>query len=326
MPAPMSKDKEVWKSNMIKTLRITSIVAAVLAIVFFVFPVIFGVRGNEQIEDFLKSAGAIDDFKNAQGNKAVGEESQVSPLVKQAEAFALYLNPPAPPKPKQKSPESGASSSPPIPLSVSPKFELVGTSYHALRPEMSLALIDEPGKGFHWVRQSGKVGHLIIEQVKDGRVFVRDGQRTFELIAERPRKRGLVKSSSSGDAGFESASEALAGTDAEPIAGGGGALLESLIGDLRAMQDEGGAVPEEFISELEAMRIGSEEANKIGRLGEELESVQEDSNHVEDDLTESDANLSEPNDFDELDIDEPNVSELDLDEPYLSEPNSPEEQ
>jgi hypothetical protein len=57
-------------------------------------------------------------------------------------------------------------------------------------------LIDEPGKGLHWVRQSGKVGHLIIEQVKDGAVLIRDGQRTFEqTVPEKPKKRSLLKGS-----------------------------------------------------------------------------------------------------------------------------------
>jgi hypothetical protein len=336
MPAPMSKDKEAWKTNMIKTLRITSVIAAVLAVVFFVFPAIFGVRGDEQIEEFLKSPGAIDDFRKAQGDKSGGKESQISPLVKQAEAFALYLNPPAPPKPKQGTPGAGAPSGPPGPSKVSPKFELIGTSYYAMRPELSLALIDEPGKGLRWVRQSSKVGHLIIDQVKDGRVFVRDGQRTFELVAERPKKRSLVKSLSSGAADFKSTSTALAKTDTEAITEENkNTLMEGFIGDLKAMQavfesekngsqisDEKGAALKDFISELETIRIGGEEANELGRLGKELEDVQRDSNQVQGDVTESDANLSEPNNFDKPNVDEPNSRKPNPDEPNLSEPNS----
>ncbi len=67
---------------------------------------------------------------------------------------------------------------------VTPKFKVLGTSYYKGRPELSLALIDEPGKGLHWVRQSSKVGHLLIEQVKDGIVVFKDGKSTFELEAE----------------------------------------------------------------------------------------------------------------------------------------------
>src|SRR4030042_3544872 len=123
---------------MIKTLRITSIVTVVLAAVFFVFPAVFGVRGDKQREQFLNSAGAIEQFKEAKGGKSENRGRETSPLVKQAEAFALYLNPP--PKPAT---EPSMSRGEPRPKAVSPKFKLVGTSRHELQPEMSLALIDE---------------------------------------------------------------------------------------------------------------------------------------------------------------------------------------
>ena len=186
---------------MIKTLRITSIIVVVLAAVFVVFPVVFGVPplgvlwgGDEQADRFLNSAGSIEEFKEARGdeNKDIGDQS--SPLVREAERFALYLNPPA--KPERAAP-AHRPTGPPRPTGpVSAKFELTGTSVYPLHPELSLALIDEPGKGLHWVRQGGKVGHLIIEQIEDGLVVVRDGQRTFELVAERPEKRSLVKDAS----------------------------------------------------------------------------------------------------------------------------------
>jgi hypothetical protein len=171
---------------MIKTLRITSIIVAVLAAVFVVFPTVFGVRSDEQVEGFLNSTGSIERFKEARGdeNKDIGGQS--SPLVREADAFALYLNPPAKPK---RAAVSHRPARPPRPAGpVSAKFELLGTSVYPSHPELSLALIDEPGKGFHWVRQGGKVGHLIIEQIKDGLVVVRDGQRTFELVAESQRE------------------------------------------------------------------------------------------------------------------------------------------
>jgi hypothetical protein len=46
---------------------------------------------------------------------------------------------------------------------------------------LSAALIDEPGKGFHWVKQSSQVGHLVIDKIKDGAVVIRDGTSTYEL-------------------------------------------------------------------------------------------------------------------------------------------------
>ncbi|MHC4891068.1 MAG: hypothetical protein ACYTEO_16575, partial [Planctomycetota bacterium] len=123
--------------------------------------------------------------------------SQESPLVKQAETFALYLDPPTLPKPATTKITTPGPRTTPIPdirpKAVSTRFTLIGTTYYASHPELSLALIDEPGKGLHWVRQSGKVGHLIIEQVKDGLVVVRDGERTSELMPVRPVKKSLIK-------------------------------------------------------------------------------------------------------------------------------------
>ena len=202
----MSNNKEIGKPKMIKTLRITSIMAVILAAAFLVFSAVFGVRSDEQVEEFLHSAGAIEEFNKAKGEKSAKSESQVSPLVKQAGDFALYLNPPPKPKPKRPARESRKPSVTPKPKAVSAKFTLKGTSYYPLHPELSLALINEPGKDQRWVRQSGRVGHLIIEQVRDGLVVVRDGQRTFELVAERPEKRSLLKSPPSGEDGSKSKS------------------------------------------------------------------------------------------------------------------------
>jgi len=299
MLSAMSKNKEAWKSYMIKTLRITSIIAVVLAVVFFVFPAVFGVRGDKQIEQFLNSAGVIKQFKEAKGDKVKDNQQEISPLVKQAEAFALYLNPP--PKPKTE-PSASRPRSEPRPRSVSPKFRIVGTSRHALHPELSLALIDEPGKGCRWVRQFSKVGHLIIEQVKDGLVVVRDGESTFELVAERPKKRSLLKKDSSIQMNAEE--KAVLAKEREKALAELDALLAEM-GLAEAFQmdaepgetdsspkaEEAAAASEKLISKLETMRISAEEAERLGRLGRGLkENVQRG-----DDRTESDANLIEPN-------------------------------
>lgn len=167
---------------MIKTLRIMSILAVALAAVLVVFSVVvFGARGDKDIEELLGEPNVIEKFNNSAGNKATRGASQVSPLVQQAGAFALYLNPP---KPKAPRPVKGRASSVKRGPSATPKFKVMGTSYYKSRPESSMALIDEPGKGLHWVRQSGMVGHLLIEEVKDGIVVFKDNNGTFELKAE----------------------------------------------------------------------------------------------------------------------------------------------
>ncbi len=173
---------------MIKTLRITSILAAVLATVlvgFFVFRIARGIRGNKNVKEFLDSPDVIEKFKAAEGDRTNTSAGQISPLVKQAQAFALYLNPPAPKRGTSKPIPGGGSISSKI--NVTPKFKVIGTSLYENRPEMSMALIDEPGKGIHWVKQSTTVGHLFIEQVQNDLVIVKSGTETFNLVLERDK-------------------------------------------------------------------------------------------------------------------------------------------
>jgi hypothetical protein len=318
---------------MIKTLRITSIIAVVLAVVFFVFPAVFGVRGDKQIEQFLNSAGVIEKFKEAKGDKVEDSRREISPLVKQAEAFALYLNPPPKPKPEPSVPEGKSEPRPVGPVTA--KFKLIGTSRHVLQPELSLALIDEPGKGLYWARQFSKVGHLIIEQVKDGLVVVRDGKSTFELVAERPEKRSLLKANSSSggritdskppEIGVEvqvSAEEkemaeaegkkALAELDAMQ-AGAKAAQADVEVGetDSGSKAKEIAAARKRSISDLETMRISAREARGLGRLGRRLKNVQREPNRVGDNRTESDANLIEPN-LNRLNLNEPGLNDVNI--------------
>jgi molybdopterin biosynthesis enzyme len=41
-------------------------------------------------------------------------------------------------------------------------------------------LVAEPGKGGYWITQGDRVGHLIVESIKDGRIVWRDGARLQE--------------------------------------------------------------------------------------------------------------------------------------------------
>ncbi len=287
---------------MIKTLRITSYFAVVLAVVFFVFPAVFGVRGDKQIEQFLNSAGVIEKFKEARGDKVEDSRREISPLVKQAEAFALYLNPPPKPVPSVPAVKSGPRPAGPV----TAKFKLIGTSRHVLQPELSLALIDEPGKGLYWVRQFDKVGHLVIEQVKDGLIVVRDGQNTFELVAERPEKRSLLKANPSSGRITESPppeinAEVQTSAEKAALMKRVEAERERILAEMNARTNvQAGetnsgsnvshpqtdkakeiAAAKRSISKLETMRISAREARGLGRLGQRLKNVQREPNRTE---------------------------------------------
>ena len=71
---------------MIKTLRITSIIAAIAATVLLVLPAVYGVRSDPKIEEFIKSPGAVDKFTAAKGQGSAKKDTE-SPLVKEAVGF-----------------------------------------------------------------------------------------------------------------------------------------------------------------------------------------------------------------------------------------------
>ena len=285
---------------MIKTLRITSIVAAILAVIFFVLPVVFGVRSDKSMEELLNSPGAIENFINkSAGDKANASQNQISPLVQQAEAFALYLNPP---KPRVVKPVAGrGSAAPQRGPSVTPQFKVMGTSFYKGRPELSLALIDEPGKGLHWVRQSTKVGHLFIEQVKDGVVVVKDDKGSFELIAEQKPETSLLE----GESGTLLQRTGVSGRDGPsgralipdrpksalpfPASGrAGSGITETNLKELEGMikeiqrktgsrsSDEEKAAMKNFISKIS--HLSPEEVKKLSALGKKLEKDMEEPN------------------------------------------------
>ncbi|HCO95024.1 MAG TPA: hypothetical protein DIU00_13905 [Phycisphaerales bacterium] len=284
---------------MIKTLRITSVVAAILAGVFFVFPVIYGVRSHENIDEFLKSPGVIEKFENASG-KAKTSESRVSPLVEQAKAFALYLNPPKATERKvSKGIKPGNISSR---LSVTPKFKVFATSYCPENPKVSQALIDEPGKGRHWVLQSGKVGHLLIEEVKDGVIIVKGGKETFELLIEEKQEttpakgvssRSVTRTTSRAPSRVSTGPLRITRRPTQPVRSADeGEKMEELVDKLKDLKnnstsdktdsglgdEERAARIQELINKFRSTRVGAEEAKKLGNVSGQSKGVQNDPN------------------------------------------------
>jgi hypothetical protein len=291
---------------MMKIFPIISVSAAIAAGAFIVIFGFYGGRSDGQSQAFVNSPGVIEKFRGdgAGGSKGRRDKDQISPLVEQAKGFGLYLNPPPKPKPKQARPSPTLGRPRPVAQKpdepVSAKFELVATSYYAGRPELSLALLDMPGKGLRWVRQSGGVGHLVLEQVKDGFVVVRDGQRTFEVVAERQPRRSLLKGAASAP---EKTKPVLsvsdkAGTSATPQEAARlrpdktRALMEKFVSELGAARkraesggadlaergDAGASLMEKLISQFEAMRVGQEEAEKLDDLGKRLKDMPRDPN------------------------------------------------
>jgi hypothetical protein len=280
---------------MTKTLRITSIIAAAIAVAVFVFPAVLGGRIDPEVVKFLDAPGIVEKFKEAKGAQNAEAQNQVPPLVTQAQAFALYLNPPPPPEP---TPPSAAviQAEAPRPIFVTPKFKLIGTSFYALHPEMSLALIDEPGKGIRWVRQASQIEHLVIDKVENGKIVIRDGQRTEELVAERPPVRSLIKGETplAGEQPqptMETTVVSETGESLEERAKIDQAFILLLTATLKEAESKkdpneddkaaAEATKELLISEtreLQSRIVSKEEANNLKNLGQQLKEVRKEPN------------------------------------------------
>ena len=181
---------------MVKAIQIISVAIFALAVGMLVYAVALGAGKDSKIQEFIKRPGAAEKFTADKG-KPAPKGDQASPLIKQAAALSETLNP----KPPPPSVAPGARTSEPVPMAqvITPKFNLVGTSYYAGKPGTSFVLIDEPGQGLYWVREGNSIGHLLIEKVNDGSVTVRDGSRTFEMnITVKELWRDLVKGDSKG--------------------------------------------------------------------------------------------------------------------------------
>ena len=313
---------------MIKTLRITTIVAAILAGLIIVFPVAFGVRADVEAEQFLNSPGAIEKFKQTQSHEQKDDTTQSSPLVKQAQAFALYLNPP--PVAKQTIPMRRQSIIPPKPLKASAQFKLIATSVHETRPEESLAFISEPGSGLRWIRPGDEVGHVTIEQIKNGLIVYRDQQGTSTELSAEPRQPeiSLLEGAASASSVVSSQvaptlpstapstapavktrpSVTMSRPTMPEISPAESEALEGLVEKLRALQigpksdktttgrspEANAAMMEKLISDFRSMRVDAQEAKKLDDLGKKLNGTQQDPNRIGTDRGQKQIGLPRP--------------------------------
>jgi len=161
----------------------------------------FGFGDDPEVEILLLAPSACTDWQTrAKSQDSARDRLSKSPLIREAERFALFLNPPQAAKAMVPTHRPSASTSrtrtasapnPALrPRESTAKFTLHATSYYASSPEESMALIDEPGKGLHWVRQGTQVGYIVIHEIKRGMIFLRDGNRVQEMRVEAVKTPG----------------------------------------------------------------------------------------------------------------------------------------
>ena len=187
---------------MLKTLRVTSLVAVILAAVGVIAIVVLGLKGDSQIKDFLAKQGVVDQLRGESGQKGA-QEDKSSPLVALARAVALRFDPPPPPKPvvKGKPPAETARAKPRPPVIPQPKvktsakFDLLATVVYETAPERSLALLKTAANKQEWFRQGEKAGYLQLDEIRDGSVvFTQGGAKPQEIfVPAKPQMKSLLK-------------------------------------------------------------------------------------------------------------------------------------
>lgn len=189
---------------MLKTLRITSLVAVVLAVCGVFLIVFLGLKEDPDIIAYLDSPGVVEQFKDKVTDSDKKEPK--SPLVAQAGAFALRIDPPPPPPPP--TPEKRVEpvrtvqrekpvevKPPPPPVKVNAKFTLLATVMCQADPSRSMVLLRQAGGKDEWFWQGQRVGNLDIDEVHDGSaVFSQNGRNPQELfVPAKPETKTLLK-------------------------------------------------------------------------------------------------------------------------------------
>jgi len=283
---------------MIKALRITSLLVVLAAVGFVVFLAWKGKGGDEAIEKYLLKVGVAAQMQAGKPVKA-GNAGQDSPLVRQARAFALRINPPVPKVGPRVSPAGIKPISRRPTPSVAAKFNLVGTSNHLDDESNSWALIDEVGKGLHWVKCGSKVGHLVIEKIGYGIVLIKDNGRSYELAMPQVEKPDYVKSYS-GEIPEQEIVRSWSAEDIGKISSetkpGSESSEPAIIADVEAKEAD---IQEniEWIKKLqqdpESFGMTAAEANELGGLGDILKDLEMDIKRVESDSNQSSSVLDE---------------------------------
>ncbi len=177
---------------MVRVLHKISILAIFSATGVFVLCAVQQLQGANEIEQ-NSDLTIIEKFNVSGGPGEKQSQKTNNPLVEQAQAYALYLNPPKP-KPQKTRMAMVAPAPERRPLQavskkitaaestkIKPKFTVVGISYYRSNPDKSMALVSEPGKGVHWVKKDSHLGHFIVERIERGMIVYRDGDLLREM-------------------------------------------------------------------------------------------------------------------------------------------------
>jgi hypothetical protein len=132
-----------------------------------------------------ESPSIVEIFQSIGNISKASDQERITPLVSQAGEFALIIDPPKPPVPPEKIVES-PKITPPVALTPRPsaRFRVLSTSYNRDRPEDSVALVSEPGRGEHWAKAGDFIGNFVLEKIEPGVIIYRYGGQVSEMAVE----------------------------------------------------------------------------------------------------------------------------------------------
>ena len=136
-----------------------------------------------QISEIDIEPTIIEIFKSSGLHANKINQETVSPLVKQSMDFALLINPPKPTESNDE-PKEVVKPKDIRPPRITPKFKLLATSCNRDKPEDSIALISEPGRGDHWAKAGDIIGNFILERIEPGSIIYRYGSQSSEMTVE----------------------------------------------------------------------------------------------------------------------------------------------
>jgi hypothetical protein len=291
---------------MIRTLRITSVVAVLFAAVVlasvlgFLRPAPFlhlspGTGGDTQVDKILSGPGAVDRFKEKFGSKLPSSEDATPLLVKEATLLESIINPPegeTRPTPTKLSPRLVPVVKPPV---ITGKFELLGICYSS-DAQTSLAYIRLPDGTYQWVGLGSEIGHVTIKEIRRDSIVYLEGGRDVEMpVVAPPETASLLEASNTAATPEPSLPRPTLGTKTagrpqRPAAAASPRMLpgtalgsaqiskeeqESLsqLGDrLKSAAgvgpSEGDAVKDKLISEYKAAQANPTEVNRVENPGE----------------------------------------------------------
>jgi hypothetical protein len=263
---------------MIKTLRVTSVIAVILAAVVlasvlgFRRPTAFlhlnlGTGGDKQVEKILSGPSAVDRFKEKFRGKDPDGVDTTPPLVKEATLLEGIINPrEEAARPTLRGSPGKPNPRPTPPVAGSTKFELLGICYSP-DAKLSLACIRLPDSTYQWVGLGSEIGHQTIKEIRKNSIVYAEGGRDIEMpVVAPPETASLLEADNASATPEPSLPRPAVGPKAaaSPVKPSVAASPKTVAGTASPKTAPGAALP--------SAQISKEEQENLSQLGDRLQS------------------------------------------------------